>query len=137
MVMGVVEPHLLQSSLPPVIQLATTLRFLAEGSYQRAVGNDFNVSLGRSTVSKVLAHVLNILEYTICQEWIQIAMNEREKHTCMQHFYEKYKIPGITGCIDGTHVRIIRPHLDEHLYYNRKGYFSMNPMIVSTMRYLI
>ncbi|XP_017485224.1 PREDICTED: putative nuclease HARBI1 [Rhagoletis zephyria] len=105
MVMGVVEPHLLRSSLSPMLQLATTLRFLAEGSYQTAVGNGFN-------------------------EWIQMAMDEREKHQCMQHLYEKYKIPGITGCIDGTHVKIIKPHLYEHLYYNRKGYFSMNTMII-------
>ncbi|XP_017485295.1 PREDICTED: putative nuclease HARBI1 [Rhagoletis zephyria] len=34
------------------------------------------------------------------------------------------------GCIGGTHIKIIKPSMDEHLFYNRKGYFSRNAMII-------
>ena len=39
-----VKEHLQHGSIPPVLQLAATLRFLAEGSYQRSVGKDFSIS---------------------------------------------------------------------------------------------
>ena len=43
----------------------------------------------------------------------------------------KTKYPSIVGCIDGTHIKIIKLTIDEHLHFNRKGYFSMNAIIVS------
>ena len=42
----------------------------------------------------------------------------------------KSGIPGIVGCIDGTHVRIQAPSEHEYLYVNRKGYHSINVQIV-------
>ncbi|XP_050559859.1 putative nuclease HARBI1 [Spodoptera frugiperda] len=41
-------------------------------------------------------------------------------------FYQKFGFPGILGCIDGTHVAILRPHIHEERYYNRKGFHSLN-----------
>ncbi|XP_067642467.1 putative nuclease HARBI1 [Eurosta solidaginis] len=43
---------------------------------------------------------------------------------------EKHGIPSVIGCIDGTHVRIIAPAENKHLYYNRKGYYSLNVMLM-------
>ncbi|KAJ8911805.1 hypothetical protein NQ315_014229 [Exocentrus adspersus] len=37
---------------------------------------------------------------------------------------------GIIGCVDGTHVAIVTPVHDEHLYYNRKRYHSKNVQII-------
>ncbi|XP_054727491.1 putative nuclease HARBI1 [Anastrepha obliqua] len=38
---------------------------------------------------------------------------------------------GIIGCVDGTHVKIVAPRKEvQHLYYNRKGFYSINAMIV-------
>ncbi|XP_053968123.1 putative nuclease HARBI1 [Anastrepha ludens] len=42
------------------------------------------------------------------------------------HFYSKYRIPGIIGCVDGTHIKIVA----QHLYYNRKGFYNINALIV-------
>ncbi|CAL2041673.1 unnamed protein product [Caenorhabditis brenneri] len=36
------------------------------------------------------------------------------------------KIPGVVGCIDGTHIRIPAPPENEHLFVNRKSYHSLN-----------
>ncbi|XP_022836890.1 putative nuclease HARBI1, partial [Spodoptera litura] len=48
-------------------------------------------------------------------------------------FYEKYQMPGVIGCIDGTHVAILRPTEHEERYFNRKGYHSLNVMIICDM----
>jgi len=131
MVLDIIKDQLNRLSVPPILQLAATLRFLAEGSYQRSVGNDINVCLARPTVSVVLSEVLKATERLICRQWVTLAMTDGEKRRAREHFYNKFRIPGITGCIDGTHVKIVKPSVDEHLFFNRKGYFSLHAMIVS------
>ncbi|XP_050338514.1 putative nuclease HARBI1 [Bactrocera neohumeralis] len=130
MVLNIIEPHLQPTTIPPIIQLAATLRFLAEGAYQRGVGRDSCISLARSTVSQILTKVMCLLENYICGQWVKLSMDDSEKLISRNHFFGKYKIPGIVGCIDGTHIKIIKPPDNEHLYFNRKGYFSINAMII-------
>lgn len=38
--------------------------------------------------------------------------------------------PGVIGCVDGTHVWITRPHNREVDFVNRKGYHSINVLVV-------
>ena len=38
--------------------------------------------------------------------------------------------PNVIGAIDGTHVRILRPAVEDHWSYrNRKGFFSLNVQV--------
>lgn len=46
-------------------------------------------------------------------------------------FVEKFGFPGVIGCIDGTHVAIVRPNDHEETYFNRKNYHSLNVLLVS------
>ncbi|XP_017467073.1 PREDICTED: putative nuclease HARBI1 [Rhagoletis zephyria] len=130
MVLSEVEPYLKNMSIPPIIQLAATLRFFGEGGYQRSVGTDANIQLGRSTVSKVIGNVLTVLEWKLCQKWIKLNVSESERRQCKSFFFNKWGIPGVIGCIDGTHIELIKPLTDAPSYYNRKGYFSINAMII-------
>ncbi|XP_036327412.1 putative nuclease HARBI1 [Rhagoletis pomonella] len=57
-------------------------------------------------------------------------MTEDEKTKSKQHFHQNFGIPGVIGCVDGTHIKITKPHKDSSLFYNRKGYFSINAMII-------
>ncbi|KAG8234316.1 hypothetical protein J437_LFUL013056, partial [Ladona fulva] len=38
--------------------------------------------------------------------------------------------PGVLGYVDGTHIAIKTPREEEHLYFNRKHYHSINAQIV-------
>ncbi|KAH7959862.1 hypothetical protein HPB49_014425 [Dermacentor silvarum] len=50
----------------------------------------------------------------------------------MRDFYEIAHFPGVTVCIDGTHVRIRSPRRDDaEVYRNRKGVFSVNVQAVA------
>lgn len=120
------------------IKLATTLRFLAQGSYQISVGNDFNLGLAQPTVSAVLTETLIVLQDVLCPEWIKLQMTEDEKTESKLAFFEKTGFPGVIGCVDGTHIEILAPNKEEqNIYYNRKGRFSLNAMIVSTFFFTI
>ncbi|XP_067614377.1 putative nuclease HARBI1 [Eurosta solidaginis] len=113
------------------IKLATTLRFLAQGSYQVGVGNDFNLALSQPTLSAILAETLEALEKVICPLLIKFEMSEEEQTEAKRHFFQKAGFPGVIGCVDGTHIKISAPtKLDQNLYFNRKGFFSLNTIII-------
>ncbi|XP_067633710.1 putative nuclease HARBI1 [Eurosta solidaginis] len=125
------QPGVRKTSIPTILKLAATLRFCAHGSYQLSVGNGFSIGFGQSTVSLVLSEVFPALEEYVCRNWVTIQYTEEEKRQAKLYFFGKSGIPGVIGCIDGTHVKIVAPKKDiQHLYYNRKGYYSLNAMIV-------
>ncbi|XP_036328564.1 putative nuclease HARBI1 [Rhagoletis pomonella] len=118
-------------SIANILKLATVLRFCAQGSYQLSIGNENMLGLAQPTVSVVISEVLDVLENFICQRWIKFIYTGVELQQAKAHFYSKSRIPGIIGCVDGTHIKIVAPKKEfQHLYYNRKGFFSINAMVV-------
>ncbi|XP_067615083.1 putative nuclease HARBI1 isoform X2 [Eurosta solidaginis] len=116
--------------ISPTTQLAATLRFLATGSYQLGIAKDQDMNIGRSTFSKILHSTIEELENCICEDNIQLKMSTAEMDLSKEYFYRTFNFPGVIGCIDGTHVKIVKPMMDESLFFNRKGYFSINVMVV-------
>lgn len=117
------------TGIPPIIQLATTLNVLASGSYQINVGSHKALSIAQTTVSKIFRNTLKTLEERICPHWI--FLDENAFPETQNYFFEKFKLPGIVGIVDGTHIPILKPNVDEHVFFNRKGYHSLNVMVVS------
>ncbi|KAI8116175.1 putative nuclease HARBI1 [Lucilia cuprina] len=123
-------------AIHPKIKLAAFLRFL--GSYQHSIGNDFLTCLSQSEISLAIKECLELFEKYFCKKWITFKKTPEEEPDTKQHFYSKYGIPGIIGVVDGTHVRIKSPKSEErHLYYNRKGYYSLNVMIICDQNMVI
>ncbi|XP_067625296.1 putative nuclease HARBI1 [Eurosta solidaginis] len=137
MLLNVIEPHIKGTSIPTALQMAATLRFLAEGGFKKAVGKDSYIAMGRSTIAKVLKQVLRILEKYLCPRWIKLRMAENEVTQSKQNFQQNFGIPAVIGCIDGTHIPITKPHIDHSVFYNRKGYFSMNALIICDYKMVI
>lgn len=47
-------------------------------------------------------------------------------------FYTKFGIPGVLGCVDGSHFHIFHPQkAEEHLFFCRKNFHSLNVQVVS------
>ncbi|KAH8349338.1 hypothetical protein KR084_009548, partial [Drosophila pseudotakahashii] len=131
MVFHLIEEHIPKSSIPALFQLATVLRFLAVGSFQRVIGKDSDLALSRTTVCKILWDVLPLMERILCPKFIKFDQTNEAIIKSKTHFYNKYGIPGVIGCIDGTHIKkIIKPNEGESHYLNRKGYFSINATII-------
>lgn len=118
------------SSLSPLNIVVSALRFFAEGSYQHGVGADYNVGMAQSTVSKWLSNFLEIMQRKLCPQWIKFEQSEIEKQEAKQDFFTKAGFPGVIMCVDGTHIKIIKPSDEPFLYYNRKGFYSINAMVV-------
>lgn len=68
---------------------------------------------------------------------VRFPQDEEEITRVKQGFYEKFGMPGVIGCVDGTHIAIngvFLPlgnlELPRLVFLNRKGFFSVNCQIV-------
>lgn len=129
------KPMRRRTQIRPDIKISTFLRFVATGGYQQSVGNEHISATGTSTVCNIIAECLELFEEYICPKWIRMPLLE-EEDKIKQAFWEKYGFPGIIACVDGTHIRIKSPGDNQkHLYYNRKAFYSINAMMVSTSKH--
>ncbi|XP_055370853.1 putative nuclease HARBI1 [Condylostylus longicornis] len=121
-----------QQAVPNIIKLAAALKFFAYGDYQTSFfENDLDMGLAQSTLSYIFKEVFDALESNICSKYINFEYKPDELRRVKDHFYEKYGIPNVIGCLDNTHLKIIMPKKDlRHLYANRKGFFSLNILVV-------
>ncbi|XP_049524227.1 putative nuclease HARBI1 [Dermacentor silvarum] len=110
--------------VPPLLQLLITLRFYGAGTFQIVTGDLVNVS--QPTVSRVIERVSTMIARSLFPALVKFP-SASEVSGGMQAFYRIGKFPGVSGCIDCTHVPIKSPGGDHaEVYRNRKGYFSIN-----------
>lgn len=114
-------------SLSPDLQFLCALRFFSCGTFQGVNADIFNVH--RTTVGRCIKRVLNgILEHR--HDYIRFP---DDLTSVKQQFYSYGSMPGVVGCIDGTHVPIRRPkHQPQpEVFRCRKGFFSINAQVVA------
>ncbi|KAH9372817.1 hypothetical protein HPB48_010649 [Haemaphysalis longicornis] len=117
------------ASLPPLLKLLIALRFYISGAMQTLVGDQVNVS--QPTVSNVLWEVTQAVCLRLFPKYVQLP-NATEGKLLTTLYNQIGRFPGVTGCIDCTHVQIISPGGDcAKVYRNRKGVFSTNVQAVT------
>ena len=116
-------------SIPATTQVCMALRYYATGTMQLCSGDDFNVH--QSTSSRIVNRVSAALSRpAIVSRFVKFPT---DGHSIRQHKVDIHAVagfPGVVGAVDGTHVRIIRPHLNEEEYFNRKNFHSINVQVI-------
>ena len=81
-------------------------------------------------ISRILAALL--------REYVKFPTTDGSSRLNMQQFYAIAEFPGVSACIDGTHIPIDSPG-GEHaeVYRNRKGRFSLNVQVYFNINMLI
>jgi len=62
-----------------LLQVAATIRLLAQGSYQKGIGNDFLIGLSQPAISKALNEVLDCMHIQICAKYVKFPIITEEK----------------------------------------------------------
>ena len=106
-------------ALPVRIQILICLRFLASGAMYSDIATQFGVH--KSTVSRVVDDVVEC--FIDLKDEVIVFPQERADIVAVQRGFD---FPNMIGAVDGTHIRIVRPHEEEHAYINRKLYPSLN-----------
>lgn len=118
------RPKKRNQPLSPRQQIMIALRFYATGNFLQVIGDTFGVDV--ATVSRVLTNVTDAL-FNLKDLVIQFPVTDVARNAAKRGFFSMRGFPGVVGCIDGTHVRIISPPKDEEAaYVNRKHYHSIN-----------
>jgi len=129
----VVKPYVQVSALSHPIQLAAVFRYLVTGCSELAVAHDYRVRIESSMLAKILNRFIPLLQKLLCQATISIQMSRQQMQISSKNFWEKYKLPKVVACLVGTHIGIKKPAKDCSDFLNKKGYYSLNVMLVSTM----
>ena len=109
-----------------------TLRFYATGAFQSTIADLFGVD--QVTVSRTIPRVTRALmrqmPTSICLPTQQEADGQKQQFFAMAGF------PNVIGCVDGTHIRILAPSVNEHEYVNRKNFHSINVQVSAFITYV-
>lgn len=114
-----------------VVKFFAVLSFFGTGTYQRVIGRSFDISMSQQSISRAIKEVTTAIITTFAEQWVHFPRSEEEKNAIKGRFMETTNFPGVIGCVDCTHVEILRPTIEEHNYLCRKGYHSKNIQIVS------
>ncbi|XP_041979620.1 putative nuclease HARBI1 [Aricia agestis] len=121
-----------RGSLSIRLKLLCTLAFLATGSYQRIIGRNIGTFMSQPSISRSIDEIVRLLSQpSIVRKYIRFPQNSAERTRLKEKFYEKFGIPGVIGCIDGTFVAIIRPRQNEDRFYCRKGFHARNVLLIT------
>ena len=107
-------------------QVFITLRYMASGIFQLVCGDLCEVA--QPTVSKTVAKVARcIAHFREC--FIRMPSGDAEIQEIKDGFQRIANFPNVIGCIDCTHVPIIKPSRNAAAFYGRKRY-SINVQLV-------
>lgn len=113
-----------------MLQLLIALRFYGAGTFQVVAGDLVNVS--QPTVSHIVELVSRVIAKHLFPAVVKFPDTDDGFRETMVEFHRIANFPGVTGCIDCTHIRIKAPGgPDGEVYRNRKGYFSINVQVIA------
>ncbi|XP_030758026.1 putative nuclease HARBI1 [Sitophilus oryzae] len=129
-IVEMVTPYVTVSTRLSSLTVLATLRFYASGSYQEITGSNSFVAISQASTSRSIKEITNALNRPDILRTIRYQLLKILRHYVLGKFYVKYRFPGPIGCIDCTHISIVTPQQNEHLYINRKGYHSLNVQLI-------
>ncbi|XP_031344728.1 putative nuclease HARBI1 [Photinus pyralis] len=130
----VLAPHLVEgvytSKIPKMVRVLSVIHFYGVGSYQRGLANNFFTCISQSSLSRSITEVTDAILRHLTRRWIKFPRNDVERNVNKERFHAVFNMPEIIGVVDGTHIAIVKPRVDEHMFVNRKGYHSLNCQII-------
>ncbi|KAG0729704.1 putative nuclease HARBI1 [Chionoecetes opilio] len=121
----------------PVLCLAIcrcmTFRFYASGSFQSVLADTYGLTQG--CVSRVINRMTDVLYRTSLRE-IRMPRGLEERRGTKNKFFRIADFPNVIGIVDGTHIPIAAPAVDEDVYVNRKHFHSLNIQVVCDADYV-
>ena len=119
----VLSPQLetVRAPLPLEMRVAICLYKLGSCCEYRLVANQFGVA--KSTVQKIIYLFCEGMMSSVAKEFIRVPTT-REARAIAKRFEDKFHIPQVIGCIDGSHIPVLAPKAGYTDFQNRKGWTS-------------
>jgi hypothetical protein len=114
-------------------KVAVAIYILATNSDYKTVGSLFG--LGRSTVGKCFHDFIDAALRVIVPELIKWPTSLEQLMVKEKEFDKLWGFPMTIGAIDGCHVPFHPPKRYQSDYYNFKGWYSVNMLVISDAKY--
>ncbi|VEN53778.1 unnamed protein product, partial [Callosobruchus maculatus] len=90
-------------------KVLASLSLLATGSYQKPIGMSYVHGLSQPSVSRALRDVVDALNHPeILSRHIYFPRSLEGRQAIMDGFSSKFGFPNCLGCIDCTHVALVK-----------------------------
>ena len=94
-----------------------------------------DMGVSQSSVSRVIISPLDSLSSDrMVQRFIKFPMQANQIRDNQEKFFQIAGFPGTVGAIDGTHIQIIAPNVNENEFVTRHHYHSINVQVVFDAR---
>ena len=106
------SPAICQRGLPikPHIAIMATLSYLGSNAFQLKIGDTLGIS--QASVSRCVKAVTASLAKKV-DDFVKFPVTDEERRSCQTGFFQLAEFPGVVSCVDGTHVKITKPLIDE------------------------
>jgi hypothetical protein len=94
--------------------------------------NTFGVAI--CTVSTVIIEVSKVISPVDGPKYLHLPVDMDEMRLNVSEFESKFGMVQAFGCIDGTHIPVLRPVKDPQDYFCYKGFYSLNVQAVCDYR---
>ena len=130
----ILEPYLGRATrqsyaIPVLLQVLSALYFFCTGSYYRVLADSCDINLSLASICRIMHRFADSI-YSVKHHFVKFSTTPQEIMHNQCQFYSGYNIPNVVGLIDGTHIQIIAPPVNEDAYVNRLQYHSINCQVV-------
>ncbi|XP_032689434.1 putative nuclease HARBI1 isoform X2 [Odontomachus brunneus] len=84
------------------------------------------------STSRAIKAVAMGITQLLANEWIKFPNTNEKRAALKERFQKERNFKGVIGCIDCTHVAIVRPTHHEESYLNHKGFHSINVQAIAS-----
>lgn len=128
------EPHLApkepyyKQQVCSAKKVSMAVWFLSNMEVFRSIANLYGFD-SKGSAHRSIMEVIQAIATELFDEYIKWPNNE-ECQRIASAFEDKFGLPNVIGCIDGTHVPIKAPASERDGFINRKGFPSINVLAV-------
>lgn len=128
----IVKENVVREPISPATRLHITLRYLALGDSMKSLSYAFRVA--HNTISKIISETCTAI-WNCLKDSVFLQNNEKSWKSVANDFQRLWNFPNCIGTIDGKHVHIQASLNSGSIYYNYKGYHSINLLGISDVHY--
>lgn len=86
--------------------------------------------MSQPSLSRCISQVTNAIIFRYFNETFSFPKTSSQRQAASNSFLPYAKFPGVLGCVDCSHITIIRPCQREEAYFNHKGSHSINVQMI-------